>query len=178
MKRNAIVLASIVAALLAAGCGKHVDVEATGEGASIQPAGFEPAGETTHAVSDSAEAFIGPPYEPRGAVSADSLPPDISVSAPDTPVIPGNPVEIIAHGTPDVAQVVLWDGIGQKQLMTFDSEGKVWRVFYRVPLRASRDRLELSVTAKNGANKWRRVWVSLIIQREVTEAKPEPAYGS
>jgi len=177
MKRNAIVLASVVAALLAAGCGKHEDEQAAGGPAASQAAGFEPASETTQAVSGPAQAELGAPAESRGAVSVDSLPPDLSVSAPDTLIVRGKPVEIIALGTPDVGEVTLWDGIGQKQPMTYDFEAKVWRAFYRVPLATTRERLELSVTAKNGVNKWRRVWVFLRIQRDAPEVTPEPAPG-
>lgn len=178
MQRNAILLASIVVAALAAGCGKHADTQALGGTATTQPAGFEPTGEVTRTLPDSARAEGGAPAGSGGTLSADSLPPDLSVSAPDSLLMPGVAVEIIARGTPDVIEVSLWDGIGKKQPMTYDSEGKVWKAFYRVPLRFSAERVALSVTAKNGANKWRRVWVNLQIQGERTESKPEAVSGS
>ena len=176
MKRNAIVLASILAALLAAGCGKQADKLASQDATTTQPVGFEPAGEEAHALPNPSrsDAATGA----SGALSADSLPPDVSVSAPDTLLLPGAAVELIARGTPDVVEVTLWDGVGQKQQMTYDTEGKVWKGYYRVPLRFSVDRLALSVTAKSGSGKWRRVWVSLKVQHEATEPKPESGSGS
>src|SRR6267378_2041974 len=52
MNRNAIALASIVVAMLAAGCGKHADVQATGS--TSQTAGFVPTAEAAQAQPDSA----------------------------------------------------------------------------------------------------------------------------
>lgn len=177
MKRNALVLASLLAGLLAAGCGKHGDDQSSGVVASSQAAGLD---QTTAAprTPEPGEVEGGPKSESQGAVSPDSLPPDISASSPDSLAYPGKPVEIFARGTPDVVAVTLWDGIGQKQPMTYDPEVKVWRAFYRVPLGTSRERVGLSLTAKNSAGKWRRVWVTLILHRETPESQPEPAPGS
>ena len=46
---------------------------------------------------------------------------------------------------------------------TSDTDAKAWRVHYRVPLKTHIDRLGLSITAANGTNRWKRVWVFLDI---------------
>jgi len=91
----------------------------------------------------------------------DSLPPEIQASAVDEIVSGGSVVEIVAQGSPDVTEVVLWDGIGKKQTMTFDSTTGRWRTYYRVPLKSSQEPIGLSVTAKTHSQRWRRVWVFL-----------------
>ena len=115
--------------------------------------------------------------EQETAVTADSLLPDVSALAADTLTIPGGTVEITARTSADVVAVTLWDGIGQKQAFTCDSEAKVWRATYLVPLKPLWERLGLSVTAKNSAKKWRRVWVFLQIQAQAPQAQAVPAAG-
>jgi hypothetical protein len=43
--------------------------------------------------------------------------------------------------------------------MTRIDDTAAWRVYYRVPMKVTGDRVALSVTAKNGVNQWKRVWV-------------------
>lgn len=114
--------------------------------------------------------------EPGGAVIEGALPPDISVSVADSLVLPGEAVEITVLGTPDVTEMVLWDGLNDRQALTKSTDSNAWHVTYRVPLRPSAERLGLSVTAKNDAERWRRRWVFLQVGNgtESPEAKPEP----
>jgi hypothetical protein len=107
-------------------------------------------------------------------VEVDSLPPEVAVSVEDTLVTPGAPVEVTAQASVDATDLVLWDGIGKRQSLVYDLKGKVWRTFYRVPIKTSRDRLALSVTAKSPGGRWRRVWLFLTVQRPTSEPEPSP----
>lgn len=98
--------------------------------------------------------------------SADSLPPDIVASVENSVVVPGEAVEIMAMGSPDVREVILADGIGKTQSFVYDLEAKAWRTFYRVPMKIRGEKLGLSVTAKNDGNRWRRVWLFLRTEPE------------
>lgn len=89
------------------------------------------------------------------------LPPEIALAEMDTLVMPGQPVRVTVYGTPDVTEISLFDGLNDRQALVHDTEHDTWSVDYRVPLRNKSDRIGLSLTAKNGANRWRRVWVFL-----------------
>lgn len=107
-----------------------------------------------------------PGEESRDVISIDSLPPDVAAYVVSKVVEPGEIIEVAAQGSPDVSEVSLADGIGRVLPMTYDSTAGLWRVFYRVPIGATADRLGLSLTAKNSLHRWRRVWVFLTVQRE------------
>ena len=107
------------------------------------------------------------------ATSADSMPPEVSASVRDSSVVPGMVVEITAQGTPDVAKMVLSDGIGRRQTFAYDSTSKVWRTFYRVPIRTRTERVGLSVTASTSSNRWRRVWVFMNMEPAGGEASKQ-----
>jgi hypothetical protein len=158
-KRVAVITASAVAAFLALGCSeqKQAAVE-TGAGTTAE--------QTSQAVIASTgtptpEAGVGEGLE---AGSADLLPPDVTAFAPDTLVVPGAVVEITAQGSTDVTSMTLTDGLGHKYPMIYDTDAKAWRVHSRVPLKTEIDRLGLSITATNGTNLWKRVWVFLKIE--------------
>jgi hypothetical protein len=158
-------LASVAFSVIvfATSCGKHASEHAlassqTTEAVLASQPG--PASRTLAPTPDSAAIREG-----SVVASADSLPPEISVSGPDTLVAPGSIVEITAQGSPDVAKMVLSDGIGRKQPFVYDTSENVWRTFYRVPLKLSTERVELSVTATNDRNRWRRVWVFMNVDR-------------
>lgn len=106
------------------------------------------------------------------------LPPEIALAEMDTLVTPGQPVHVTVYGTPDVTEVALFDGVNDHQALVHDTGHDTWSVDYRVPLRSKSDRIGLSLTAKNGANRWRRVWVFLKVgspTSAVTTAHVEPA---
>jgi hypothetical protein len=151
--------------LLAAGCARHEDEQVSG-GASADQAmvvaqSGTPVRATQGAIPASAAAGEG-----IAAVSADSLPPDVAASVVDTLVYPGGSVEITAAGSPDVVSVTLSDGAGGKHPFAYDANSDTWKVFYRVPMKASTDRVALSVMARNATQRWRRVWLFLTVQRE------------
>jgi hypothetical protein len=100
-----------------------------------------------------------------------SMPPEVDVSVVDTLVAPGQVVELVAHGTPDVERMALKDGNGDTQPFVKDADGKTWRISYRVPLHPRYERAGLSVTARTGAERWRRVWVFLHVKGD--EATPD-----
>jgi hypothetical protein len=99
---------------------------------------------------------------------AEGLPPEIALAELDTLVTPGQPISITVYGTPDVSEVALFDGVNDHQALVHDASHDTWSVDYRVPLRPKSDRIGLSLTAKNAANRWRRVWVFLKVGQPVT----------
>ena len=106
-----------------------------------------------------------------------SLPPEIALGEMDTLVTPGQPVHVTVYGTPDVTEISMFDGLNDRQALVHDTAHDTWSVDYRVPLRSKTDRIGLSLTAKNGANRWRRVWVFLKVgssSSAVTTAHVEP----
>jgi hypothetical protein len=113
------------------------------------------------------------------AVSADSLPPEISVEVGDSVVDPGEAIEISALGSPDVREVTMSDGLGHTTSFVYDLPAKAWKAWYRVPMKRPGDRLGLSVTAKNQGERWRRVWLFLqIADPTVSTATPEAVQDS
>jgi hypothetical protein len=157
-KRVAVITASLVVAFLALGCGEQK------EGAAVKTDATPVAAmERTSSAVVVATGATTPEAGPGGGLKAsdDSLPPDVSVFAPDSLVTPGNVVEITAQASTDAATVTLTDRLGHKYPFAYDTEAKAWRVHYRVPIQTRIDKLGLSVTATSGANRWKRVWVFL-----------------
>ncbi len=117
--------------------------------------------EQTTAVPAAAPAALSGEAEGEVVASSDSLAPEVEVEVADTKVDPGAAVEISALASPDVREVILSDGRGKTTSFAYDLQAKAWKAFYRVPMKMTGDRLGLSVTAKNGANRWHRVWLFL-----------------
>jgi hypothetical protein len=169
-----VLAAALAVGLLACGCG--------GEKSSDKPVASQPS-EQTFVVAQagggtqSPTAAVGTLRAEQPAVPADSLSPDIAVSVGDTLVAAGNRVEITGESSADVVTMALADGIHQQQLFTFDPTHGVWRTVYRVPLRPQSDRLALSVTARNGAGRWRRVWVFLRLHEEQAGTPADTTVG-
>jgi hypothetical protein len=156
---------ALAVGVLSCGCGAKSDQSV----AAAQSEPSYPVTQPAGAMAVPASAITSGVME-QPAVTADSLPPDVAVSVDDTQVLAGVPIEITAEGSPDVVTVTLSDGIHQKQVFTRDSSDGSWRTLYRVPLKLSEDRLGLAITAKNGAGRWRRVWVFL----QPLSEKPAP----
>jgi hypothetical protein len=170
--------AAIAVVSLAAGCAKHEDEQvAAGAGADqavVVAQSTTPLG-AAHGTGQTGTA--GAPGEGLATSSADSLPPDVAVTVADTLVYPGGSVEITAAASSDVVGVTLWDGVGRKQPFVYDEETDTWKVFYRVPMKASTDRVALSVTARNAPQRWRRVWLFLNVQHEAAAVQPDSSAG-
>ena len=152
-------LAALVSVGMVAGC--------SGDGADNRDsvANSTPASSTTSGGGSVAAmpAVLTSPTVPSsgGHIVAlgDSLPPDVNAMVEDSLAAPGQVIAITAQGSDDVSQIGLSDGLGRMQLFTRDPASNAWHVLYRVPLKTTKDRLALSVTALNDVNRWRRVWV-------------------
>src|SRR4051812_24294151 len=158
--RTLLITASLVVAFLALGCGEQKE-HATAEISATPATALQqttPAVEaTTPAVTETDEKV------------ATELPPDVTAIVPDSLVTPGSVVEITAQASTDATGLLLMDRLGTKYPFVYDMDAKAWRVQYRVPLTTHIDRLGLSVTATNGANRFKRVWVFLKIEGGVAE---------
>jgi len=162
LELTGLVVAAVAIGLMVGSCGeKREDVAS---GASVQPASQAPSAPVATVATVASHT---PAQTPKAEEinSAASLPPEVTVSVGDTLVIPGSAIEIDARASVDATELSLWDGVSKRQPFTYDEQGKVWRAFYRVPLK-SQERLGLSVTAKNEAGRWRRVWVFLRVGSE------------
>lgn len=170
-----LIVAAFAISFIAGGCGEHRErVAATAPATSGQNTTVA----TAAAVEPSTPARE--PQENDPVVDVDSLPPEVSASVQDSVVTPGAAVEITAEASIDATDLVLWDGIGKRQSFVYDLKGKVWRTYYRVPIKSA-NRLALSVTAKSQGGRWRRVWVFLDVQRpgvETPEPSPSPSPSS
>ena len=134
---------------LAATGEKTPAVVATAEGTVAE-------GEATTLGSTTGEAT---PEAIAGENLASALPPDVAASVQEQIATPGGIVEILAEGSPDVTSVILTDAVGKTYPFTYQAPTDRWRVLYRVPIRTKTEQLGLSVTATNGANRWKRIWV-------------------
>ena len=152
-----LVVAASIVALLALGCSQQeekVVAETTAPTSGIAV--------TTPAATASATGPITlEPNEERiePAVGPDSLAPDVAATVEGEITAPGSIVVITAEGSSDVTSMVLTDGLGKKYAFALDPATNRYQVSYRIPIKTTADRVGLSVTATNGANRWKRVWV-------------------
>ena len=160
-----IVMASATLAFLALGCSEHKEQAQVAADAGPIPA-VQETPQTVVASTGGITPEAGLMTQGAATALGDSLPPDVTAFAPDSLVVPGGVVEITAQASTDVTAMTLTDRLGQKHPFTYDSEVKAWRVYYRVPIQTNTEQLGLSITATNGANRWKRVWVFLKTQGE------------
>ncbi len=167
-----LMIAGIVGAVLVQGCGRQGGESPQTESRLVTT----PPEPAQNAVAVPAAAFEAP----RGALmetkpgAEEAMPPDVEIAPMDTLVTPGEAIEVRVHGTSDVTRMTLSDGMNDPQALVRDSATNVWRVNYRVPLRPRQERWGVSVTAKNDANRWRRVWVFLHAEGVGHEEKVKP----
>ena len=167
LSSRGVLAAPLLLALVALGCGEQkqrANSEVAVESGIAELPG-QSATETKTVVASAELAATTEPAE-EDAASDGTLPPDIVAMGPETIAIPGSVVTIAAVGSTDVTSVTLTDRAGEKAPFTYDSEANLWRVTYRVPLRADTEKLALSVTATTDANRWKRVWVFLRLREE------------
>jgi len=162
--RTLLITASLVVAFLALGCGEQKEHAAVETSAAPAAALKQP----TPAAAVEATTTTTPETA-TGDKVATELPPDVTALIPDSLVTPGNVVEITAQASTDATGLMLTDRLGIKYPFVYDMDAKAWRVQYRVPLNTHIDRLGLSVTATNGSNRFKRVWVFLKIEGGVPE---------
>ncbi len=159
-----LLLVTIGLSLLMASCGEKdaqpVADDSRAVVATQQPSSGANSG-LTHVASQAGK--------PKEAETRSGSAPDVSVELADTLVTAGETIELVAHASEDVAEIELRDGLRDQHPFVYDTIAKVWRTSYRVPLRTPWERLGLSVTAKNGEHRWRRVWVFLRIESEGAE---------
>ena len=182
---GALILTAAAVAFLAIGCGEQKSktsiqrAEANGVASGVVVAAAErtPAiaataeGTTTEGGTTGAETTATPSAETvAGLTPADALPPDVAASITEAIGTPGGIVEILAEGSPDVTAVTLTDAVGKKYPFTYQVATERWRVLYRIPLRTHTDQLGLSVTAENGAKRWKRAWVFVDIGQGASSA--------
>ena len=162
-----LLIAAVTMAVVFIACGSN-DRGAV-QHASVTP--VAPAGYTPPAPKVAAT-----PAEPSPVATAsrDSLAPEVRAHALYTTVSPGGVIEVEAEASPDVASMVLDDGHGHKQAFARDAANGVWRAYCRAPMRPV-ERLGLAVIAKNGVERWRRVWVFVRVE---PEQAAEPADSS
>jgi len=161
-----IVMASATLAFLALGCSEHKEQAQVAADAGPIAAVQETPQTVVASSTGGSAAEAGLTTQGDATALGDSLPPDVTAFAPDSLVVPGGVVEITAQASTDVTAMTLTDRLGQKHPFTYDPEAKAWRVYYRVPIQTNTEQLGLSITATNGANRWKRVWVFLKTQGE------------
>lgn len=164
-------IAAVVAGVVLSGCGQRSESSAQASSASQS---MEPAGGGTQAQVASTVAV---PASASGGLSAgdraelEGLPPDLAVSVADTLVSPGEAIEFTVEGTDDVSMVALEDGRDDPLPFVHDEGTNLWRATYRVPLHPKSERFAVSVTARTDAERWRRVWVFLHVERGNVEGE-------
>jgi len=167
-----VALTVLAAALLLSSCGGERSQQTSVASESSPPQASEPTAVPAMSVSPSGTAMPASVSMPQ-AGAAEGLPPEIALGETPSVVAPGEAVTFTVYGTPDVTEMSLWDGLNDRQAFVHDGSGDVWRVDYRVPLRPKQERIGLSVTAKNQAGRWRRVWVFLQVASTAEVAKAE-----
>jgi len=161
-------LAAVAAGVVLSGCGGS----GSRSGASEQVSDNAPAVVTNETPTTQVASVTPaqPPAPAQGLTAQDlavreGLPPDMTVSVDDTLVAPGEAVEFTVTGTDDVSEIALSDGRDDPMPFVHEAGTSVWHATYRMPLKPRHDRLGVSVTARNEANRWRRVWVFLSVDR-------------
>ncbi|HET9951456.1 MAG TPA: hypothetical protein VFS09_06635 [Candidatus Eisenbacteria bacterium] len=181
-RNHTLLAASLAIVLMAVGCGREETNASAGatSGASkgvtrvaasqtggpreeavggIALTSATPEAPAAEAGSGEGESTESPTYEGSAASQAASEPPDVVASIADSVAVPGAVVTVVATGSPDVVSMTLADGIGKTKALAYDSSAGVWTTTYRVPLRASSERVGFSITARNAHQQWRRVWL-------------------
>jgi hypothetical protein len=175
---TALAAASAAVLFLVVGCGQQEDQTASTGAGTPQAAVAEQAPRAAAAVAASAPAPAAPEAatpapateeERSDTISIDAVPPAVSAVLSHVEAEPGEIIEVSAKGSSDVAEITLADGMEKPEPMTYDSTSGLWRTYYRVPLKVTTDRIGLSLTARNGLDRWRRVWVFVTVRGDESQ---------
>jgi len=180
MEKNWMVLVGTIAlaAAVSTGCNKEDEV-------ATAQAGYR----NSNVVEQASTRSLESKPEAVPAVTSPSMPlhsepgsdmqvegakaPDLLVKSSKETVTRGETIELSAQGSPDVVEMMLSDGYGTTQSLVFDAASSTWKTTYRVPLNMNLERLGLSIKARNGDERWRRVWVFLTLPENAEKAAPE-----
>src|SRR5205814_2171088 len=114
------------------GCGSEGSPSRTADNETRQVV-HAPGGATTSPAVTASQIGAVDPAGVGLRPAAEPPSPDVTASVTDTLVLPGRSVQVTAVGTEDVRQVVLWDGIHDRQAFAYDSTSGEWRATYRMP---------------------------------------------
>jgi hypothetical protein len=174
-----ILAGALVVMAAAIGCGKNDEVATSQVGYRnsnvIENASTKSIQTNTLSPASLGTAESGAPKEPVNDMQVEgATAPDLLVNVSKKTALRGETIELSAQGSPDVVEMMLSDGYGTTQSLVFDAASSTWKTAYRVPLNMKLERLGLSVKAKNGDERWRRVWVFLTLpENAVANAAPE-----
>jgi hypothetical protein len=197
-RNHTLLAASLAIVLMAVGCGREENHASAGAASGASKGATRVASSQTGGPREETVGAIAltsaTPQTPEGetvtgecadgessssegnaAYQAASEPPDVVASIADSLAAPGAVVTVIATGSPDVVSMTLADGIGREKELVYDSSANVWKTTYRVPLKASSERLGFSITAKNAQRQWRRVWIFPTAPRSEAVADTAPS---
>jgi len=164
---GAMAIATTALMVSAAGCGKSGNSESA---SASQPVAQAQAGTLSEMQGGEKQGQLVGPGEPDTA----SVPaPQVEASVGTLTAKPGEEIQITAAGSPDVTGMFLTDDLKHAQPFSYDVDAKLWQTTYRLPLKPMSDHLAFSVTARNEAGRWSRVWVFVDVTREKVEAKED-----
>ncbi|HYM80245.1 MAG TPA: hypothetical protein VEY91_02405 [Candidatus Limnocylindria bacterium] len=166
-----LIVASLLVALMTIGCGKQQSQPISSD---VQPTTAVVAQQPGEVLERTTPASTIPENEGELSALAESQSPDLAVSTVDSLVAPGSFVEIVAEGSAEVVSMSLRDDFGKILPLVRDGASNLWLATYRVPMKVSKERVALSVTAKDGSHRWRRVWVFLNVRQETVKEQTQP----
>ena len=160
-------LATTALMVTAAGCGKRGSSDSASAGQPVAQAQAGTLSETQGGQSQG--ELVGQPSPDTASAPV----PEVAASVGTLTAKPGEEFQITAAGSPDVTGMFLTDDLKHAQPFRYDVDAKLWTTSYRLPLEPMSDHLAFSVTARNEAGRWRRVWVFVDVSREAKEAKED-----
>jgi hypothetical protein len=166
---GAAAIATIALMVSVAGCGKRGGTSQSAN--ASQPVAQAQAGTLS-------DLHAGEPQvenTPQEGDTARAPAPDVEASLGSLVAKPGEEIQITAVGSPDVTGMFLTDDLKHAQPFSYDADAKLWSTTYRLPLKPMSDHLAFSVTARNQAGRWRRVWVFVNVTPEAEEPKEAKA---
>jgi hypothetical protein len=160
---GAMAIATIALMVSVAGCGKGGNSQSA---SASQPVAQAQAGTLSEVQGGrKQDQLVGSPMPDSASMPA----PQVQASVGTTVAKPGEEIQITAAGSPDVTAMFLTDDLKHAQPLSYDTDAKLWQATYRLPLKPMSDHLAFSVTARNEAGRWSRVWVFVDVTRETEQ---------